>query len=97
MKVILFSNDGCGSCKTWKPVFEKLMNQYKLEYQEVNMYDPKNRDIVKQYDVHGIPYTVFVGDNSQKLGDILGNMNEELAERDIKYYMSLDGLGEAQE
>ncbi len=36
MKVLLFSNDGCGSCKTWRPIFLKLMEKYQLEYELIN-------------------------------------------------------------
>lgn len=94
MKVLLFSNDGCGSCKTWRPVFLRLMDKYQLDYELINNYDPKNKGLVEKYDVHGIPYTVFIDDDGRKIGDILGNMNEELADRDIKYYVdNADRLG----
>lgn len=98
MKVLLFSNDGCGSCKTWRPTFLKLMEKYHLEFEVIDQYKPENKGKVKQYDVHGIPYTVFINDAGVKVGDILGNMNEELADRDINYYVNNDnGLGAAQE
>lgn len=90
MKVLLFSNPGCGSCKTWRPVFTGLMEKYHLEFDVIDMYSPINKELVKKYDVHGIPYTIFLSDDGKKLGDILGNMNEELADRDISYYISLD-------
>lgn len=92
MKVLLFSNDGCGSCRIWKPTFMKLMEKYHLEFEVINMYDPKNSELVKRYDVHGIPYTVFVDNSGSRIGDILGNMIEELADRDIKYYVDNDRL-----
>ena len=96
MKVLLFSNDGCGSCKKWKPTFEKLMKKHGLEYKLIDQYNPKNKPLVEKYDVHGIPYTVFIDNDGNKIGDILGNMNDELAERDIKYYVdNADRLGEA--
>jgi thioredoxin-related protein len=98
MKVLLFSNDGCGSGRTWKPVFLKFMEKYHLEYEVINQYDPKNKELIKKYDVHGIPYTIFIDNSGNKIGDILGNMIEELADRDIKYYVdNADRLGTAQE
>lgn len=88
MKVLLFSNDGCGSCKKWKPLFEKLMEEYDLEYEVVNMYDPKNKDLKDKYGVTGIPDTIFTDDNGVEIGHVLGNMLEELARKQIEYYIS---------
>lgn len=87
MKVLLFSNDGCGSCKKWKPTFEKLMKQYKLEYQVLDNYDHKNNDIRKRYGVEGIPDTIFLDDKGNEIGHVLGNMIEELAINQIEYYI----------
>lgn len=94
MKVLLFSNDGCGSCVKWKPVFERLMKDFDLKYEIINQYDPNNKEIVNKYDVHGIPYTLFLDKDGNKLGDILGNMIEEYAVRDIKYYIDKEKDGD---
>lgn len=88
MKVFLFSNDGCGSCKKWKPLFEKLMKEYGLEYELVNMYDPKNKELREKYGVSGIPDTIFTDDDGNEIGHVLGNMLEELARKQIEYYIS---------
>ena len=75
---------------------QKLMEKYQLEYELINQYDPKNKELISKYDVHGIPYTVFIDNSGNKIGDILGNMIEELADRDIKYYVdNADRLGTA--
>lgn len=88
MKVLLFSNDGCGSCKKWKPLFLKLMEKYHLEFDVIDMYKPNNRAMKEKYGVEGIPDTVFVDDNGNKIGHVLGNMIEELADNQIEYYMT---------
>lgn len=88
MKVLLFSNDGCGSCKKWKPTFEKLMKQYKLEYQVLDNYDPKNKDLRDKYEIEGIPDTIFVDDDGNEIGHVLGNMIEDLAIKQIEYYQT---------
>lgn len=49
MKVLLFSNDSCGSCKKWKPTFLKLMNQFHLEFDVIDNF--KDKDKAKQYNV----------------------------------------------
>lgn len=87
MKVLLFSNDGCGSCKKWKPLFEKLMKEYSLEYQVLNLYDPNNKDLKDKYGIQGIPDTIFTDDNGDEIGHVLGNMIEELARQQIDYYI----------
>lgn len=85
MDAILFSNDGCGSCKTWKPTFIRLMERYGLDYQVIDLY--KNKELKEKYGVVGIPYTVFLDDEGNEVGSILGNMIEELAIREIEGYM----------
>lgn len=89
MKVFLFSNDGCGSCKKWRPLFEKLMKEYELDYEVLNMYDPKSKEKKEKYGVSGIPDTIFTNDEGKMVGHVLGNMIEDLARRQIDYYISI--------
>ena len=91
MKALLFSNDGCGSCRKWKPTFIKLMDKYKIDYEVIDNF--KNRERAKQYNVRGIPLTVFVNNQGVELGSVLGSMLEELADRDIQYYLRKDAEG----
>ena len=91
MKALLFSNDGCGSCRKWKPTFIKLMDKYKIDYEVIDNF--KDRERAKQYNVRGIPLTVFVNNQGVELGSVLGSMLEELADRDIQYYLRKDGEG----
>lgn len=87
MKVLLFANDGCGSCKRWKPTFEKLMKEYKLDYQIIDIYKLENKELKDKYGVSGIPDTIFVDDEGNEIGHVLGNMIEDLAIKEIEYYM----------
>lgn len=91
MKALLFSNDGCGSCRKWKPTFIKLMDKYKIDYEVIDNF--KDRERAKQYNVRGIPLTVFVNNQGVELGSVLGSMLEELADRDIQYYLKKDEEG----
>lgn len=91
MKALLFSNDGCGSCRKWKPTFIKLMDKYKIDYEVIDNF--KDRDRAKQYNVTGIPLTVFVNNQGVELGSVLGAMLEGLADRDIQYYLRKDAEG----
>ena len=87
MKVFLFANDGCGSCREWKPTFEKLMQKYELEYQVIDLYKPQNKELKEKYGVSGIPDTIFTDDDGNEIGHVLGNMVEDLAITQIEYYM----------
>lgn len=91
MKALLFSNDGCGSCRKWKPTFIKLMGKYNIDYEVIDNF--KDRERAKQYNVKGIPLTVFVNNKGVELGSVLGSMLEELADRDIQYYLKKDAEG----
>ena len=91
MKALLFSNDGCGSCRKWKPTFIKLMDKYKIDYEVIDNF--KDRERAKQYNVRVIPLTVFVNNEGVELGSVLGSMLEELADRDIQYYLKKDAEG----
>lgn len=91
MKALLFSNDGCGSCRKWKPTFIKLMDKYNIDYEVIDNF--KDRERAKQYNVRGIPLTVFVNNQGVELGSVLGSMLEELADRDIQYYLRKDAEG----
>ena len=84
MKVILFGNDKCGSCRRWKPTFERLMEEYQLFYEYVDI--DKDKIIKEQYNVQGIPVTIFFNDNGEEIGRILGNMDEDIARKQIEYY-----------
>ena len=91
MKALLFSNDGCGSCRKWKPTFIKLMDKYKIDYEVIDNF--KDRERAKQYNVKGTPLTIFINNQGVELGSVLGSMLEELADRDIQYYLKKDAEG----
>ena len=87
MKVILFGNDKCSSCLKWKPVFERLMNEYGLNHVYIDIDQDKISK--EKYQIHGIPVTIFFNDNDEEIGNILGNMNEDIARQQIEYYKNV--------
>lgn len=91
MIVKLFGNEKCGSCRIWKPLFEILMKEYNINYEYVDI--DKNPDDKIKYNIHGIPVTIFFDDNGKEIGNILGNMKEDIARKQIEYY---NGLGKTQ-
>ena len=87
MKVILFGNDKCGSCIKWKPTFDRLMNEYQLNHEYVDIDKDNNKKL--QYNIQGIPVTIFFNDNGEEIGNILGNMDEDIARKQIEYYKNV--------
>ena len=84
MKVILFGSEHCGSCRKWKPTFERLMNEYQIEYDIIDI-DKITKD---KYQIQGVPVTIFY-DDDKEIGRILGNMDEDIARKQIEYYKNV--------
>lgn len=70
------------------------MDKHNLEYEVIDSF--KDKEMARKYDIKGLPCTVFLNNSGLELGHILGNMIEELADRDIEYYKEKDGLQQAQ-
>lgn len=84
MNIVLFGSEHCSSCKKWKPTFERLMNEYQLDYKYVDIDKENNR----QYALNGVPATVFYKDGKE-IGRILGSMEEDIARKQIEYYLNV--------
>ena len=69
------------------------MRQYNINYGYVdidNEIEMKNR-----HNIHAIPDTLFFDDDGKEMGHILGNMVEDIAIKQIEYYLN-GGKGETQ-
>jgi thioredoxin 1 len=56
--IVDFYTDWCNPCRTMKPIFEKVSEQFKNENSEVQLYTmnvEKNRDIAVKYGVRAVP------------------------------------------
>lgn len=84
LKIKLFGNKHCGSCKKWKPLFERLMQEYNIEYVYIDI--EKDEEERLKNNVTAIPVTVFYNDN-EEMGRILGSMEEDTARKQIEYYV----------
>jgi thiol-disulfide isomerase/thioredoxin len=54
---VMYYADWCGHCKTTKPEFKKLMDNYKgnAKVVMVNSESPENKELVKQQEIKGYP------------------------------------------
>jgi len=87
MKAILFGSDKCGSCRRWKPTFERLMVEYQLEHEYIDIEQDKISK--ERFNIQGIPVTIFFNDDGEEIGNILGNMDESIARKQIEYYRNV--------
>lgn len=58
----------CGYCKQFSPIWETVKSKHGklIEMTEINVEDPQNAKLVKQYNITGYP-TVFVVDGKHRL------------------------------
>ena len=55
------------------------------DYQSFKMFN----EMKEKYGIQGIPDTIFTNDEGKEIGHVLGNMVEDLARRQIDYYLSV--------
>jgi thiol-disulfide isomerase/thioredoxin len=69
---VMYYAEWCGHCKTTKPEFKKLMDQYKgpVKIEMVNAEAPEHTDLVKSQNIKGFPtiryYPSGLGENYQE-------------------------------
>ncbi len=69
--IVWFYADWCGYCQKFAPTFKKLTKdkaikkEYAVAY--VNGEEPENKDLLKEYDVHGYPTVYMVKNGSKKM------------------------------
>lgn len=71
-KLIFFTSTWCQPCKTFKPIMEKLSNQYPITFIDV---DISPQTSVK-YNVRNIPTTILIDGQGKELGRLIGVKTE---------------------
>ena len=66
-----------------------MLKDHNLECQVLDMYDQRNKEMKEKYGIQGIPDTICTNDDGEEIGHVLGNMVEDLARRQIDYYISV--------
>ena len=59
MKILKFYADWCGPCKTYAPIFDKVMKESNVEYEDINV-DKDTAGLAAKYKAMSIPTTVFL-------------------------------------
>ena len=82
MKVIKFYADWCGPCKTYAPVFDKVVKELNVEYEHINV-DKDTTGLAAKYKVRSIPLTVFINEDGTSTKEV-GMLSEEKLKQLIK-------------
>jgi thioredoxin 1 len=69
MKVIKFYADWCGPCKTYAPIFDKVLSESNVEYKSVNV-DKDTEGLAAHYKAMSIPTTVFLQDDGTVIKEV---------------------------
>lgn len=66
-----FSASYCVPCKVIKPIFEEVAREYKgkVDMQEIDAEDEKNKALVEKYQATAFPLIVFVDSHGKRTGD----------------------------
>jgi thioredoxin 1 len=82
MKVIKFYADWCGPCKTYAPVFDKVVTELNVEHENINV-DKDTTGLAAKYKVRSIPLTVFINEDGTSTKEV-GMLSEEKLKQLIK-------------
>lgn len=66
--IAVFYVDWCHFCQAFMPKFQELAKTYrgKMTFTTVNVEDPKNADIVKEYDIKAYPTVFFINPTTKE-------------------------------
>lgn len=71
-KLLIFSADWCKPCQYMKPIIESLNNP------NIERYDlDKDTEVVRKYQVPGVPCYILVDENGKELDIMLGLTTKE--------------------
>lgn len=75
-KVIKFYSNSCAPCAAMAPVFKKVVDDYNVEVEEVNITEGDGRERAIEYGVRSIPAFVVPDNNSGAHYSLSGMQSE---------------------
>ena len=83
--VIDFGATWCTNCKAMAPRIFDVENMFagRVNFVTVDSDDPKNADLLEQYEVDGIPQISFVDKNGKVKGNLIGIISKSVLSQDI--------------
>lgn len=83
MKILLFYNEKCGSCKKWMPIIQEISDELNLPLEISD-----DNEMRLKYGIKGLPTTILMDDNDNEVYSILGNVSKDKCLESIKYYIN---------
>lgn len=85
-RVLDFYADWCPPCRQIKPIMEELERRYgrQVEFVKLNVDDPANQPLAKQYGVNGIPAIFFLDGRGRTVNNVVGFRSAAELEGSIK-------------
>ena len=82
MKILKFYADWCGPCKVYAPIFDKVMSESEVEFENLNV-DKDTKGLAAKYKAMSIPTTVFLNEDGSFTKEV-GLISEEKLKTLIK-------------
>ena len=82
MKILLFSDEKCGSCRKWLPIIHEIADELNIP---LELYD--NKEMRLKYQIKGLPTTILLDDEGNEIYSILGNIRKDKGIESLRYYI----------
>lgn len=87
MKIMKFSAPWCSPCAAYKPVFDKVVKDLKIENESIDV--DEKPEIGGKYRVMSIPTTIIIWDDWEVLSTRVWVLKEEELIEEIKKYFKI--------
>ena len=79
-KIIKFQRDNCNPCKTYEPIFNDVVDEYKDEF-DIEIVDVEDKvDMARDYKILSVPTTLLIVDGEIKEREMGILQKQELIE-----------------
>lgn len=84
-RILKFYADWCGPCRLIKPILKRIERRYqnKVEVVEIDIGNPKNRQLMKDYGISQIPSLVFQSGGGEQFTTV-GALSEDDVRADVR-------------
>lgn len=79
---IEFYADWCTTCQSMSPIVKEIKNKYdqKINFVMINIDNSENNQLIKQYQVTGVPQWNFLDSNGKNIDNLIGKVPKKILE-----------------